>query len=393
MISKIPKSVLAIGLASLLINAATIVTFSATGLYLKTVLCISATSIGLLESVVEGVAYLTRTFSGVLSDFFKKRKIFIVLGFFFLTISKPILALVNTYSGIFFARTIDRIGNGIQASPRDALVSDLAPRQIKGSCYGLRQSLALIGSSIGGILGIVVMNLTNNNFQLLFLLATIPAIFAFLISVFFIRDAKINKASQRQKITLKSLKSLGHKFWLLMLVVAFFMLGKFSEVFICLHATDKFGLNIGWTPIFPVIYSFISTLVAYPMGKISDAIDRKKVLLFGICIFVLSHLSIGLAPNLYCIFIGCVLWGIHEGITDSTFASLISDFVPKELRGTSFGVYSLISSLSMVLASTLAGIISDKYGMHNAFIYGAFVGIIAILFLTGIYKILKNCAN
>ena len=130
MIRNIPRSIWAIGISSLLINAATAVVFSASALYLKTVLAVSITYIGTLESVVEGIAYFTRTFSGVLSDYFRKRKWFMVFGFALLTISKPMLAFSNTYIGIFISRTVDRLGNGLQASPRDALVSDLAPKEI-----------------------------------------------------------------------------------------------------------------------------------------------------------------------------------------------------------------------------------------------------------------------
>ncbi len=391
MIFNIPKSIWAIGISSLLINSATAVVFSASALYLKTVLEVSITYIGTLESVVEGIAYFTRTFSGILSDYFRKRKWFMVCGFALLTISKPMLAFSNTYIGIFISRTIDRIGNGLQASPRDALVSDLAPKEIKGSCYGFRQSLGLIGSTIGGLLGILVMRQSDNNFKLLFLLASIPAVLALCVLILFVKE-KINSYKNninKRKIQFSSIKELGKKFWLLMTLVIFFMLGKFSEVFICLHACDNFGLNVSWGTIFPVIYSLVSALVAYPIGKISDKIDRKNVLLFGFIIFTLSHLSIGLAPNLYFIFLGTILWGTHEGITDSMFASLISDYIPKELRGTGFGLYSLLSSVSMIFASIIAGYVSDKFGMHVAFISGAVLGTITIVILLAIKPFLS----
>lgn len=396
MIRSIPKSIWAIGISSLLINSATAVVFSASALYLKTVLEVSITYIGTLESVVEGIAYFTRTFSGILSDYFKTRKWFMVFGFSLLTLSKPMLAFSNTYIGIFISRTVDRLGNGLQASPRDALVSDLAPKEIKGSCYGFRQSLGLIGSTIGGLLGILVMRQSNNDFKLLFLLASIPAVLALCVLIVFVKE-KINNNNKdnisKKKIQFSSIKELGKRFWLLMSLVIFFMLGKFSEVFICLHACDNFGLNVSWGTIFPVIYSLVSALVAYPIGKISDKVERKNVLLFGFIIFTLSHLSIGLAPNLYFIFLGTILWGTHEGITDSMFASLISDYIPKDLRGTGFGLYSLLSSVSMIFASIIAGYMSDKFGIHMAFISGALLGIITIIILSIIKPFLSIDTN
>ena len=395
MIRNIPRSIWAIGISSLLINAATVVIFSASALYLKTVLAVSIAYVGTLEAIVEGIAYLTRTFSGVLSDYFRKRKWFMVFGFSLLTISKPMLAFSNTYVGIFISRTVDRLGNGLQASPRDALVSDLAPKEIKGTCYGFRQSLGLIGSTLCGLLGILVMRQSNNNFKLLFLLASIPAVLALLVLILFVKE-KINnnkETTSKRKIKLSAIKELGKKFWLLMTLVIFFMLGKFSEVFICLRACDDFGLNVAWGTIFPVIYSLVSALVAYPIGKISDKVDRKNVLLFGFIIFTLSHLSIGLAPNLYFIFFGTMLWGTHEGITDSMFASLISDYVPKELRGTGFGLYSLLSSISMMIANIIAGYLSSTLGIHMLFVSGAVLGIITIIILLSIKPLLAIDRN
>lgn len=395
MIRNIPKSIWAIGISSLLINSATVVIFSASALYLKTVLAVSIAYVGTLEAIVEGIAYLTRTFSGVLSDYFRKRKWFMVFGFALLTISKPMLAFSNTYIGIFISRTVDRLGNGLQASPRDALVSDLAPKEIKGTCYGFRQSLGLIGSTVGGLLGILVMRQSNNNFKLLFLLASIPALLALIVLVLFVKE-KINnnkETTSKRAIKLSAVKELGRKFWLLMTLVIFFMLGKFSEVFICLRACDNFGLNVAWGTIFPVIYSLVSALVAYPIGRISDKVDRKNVLLLGFIVFTLSHLSIGLAPNLYFIFFGTMLWGTHEGITDSMFASLISDYVPKELRGTGFGLYSLLSSVSMMIANIIAGHLSSTLGIHMLFISGAVLGVITIIILLAIKPLLAIDKN
>ena len=391
MIRSIPRSIWAIGISSLLINAATAVVFSASALYLKTVLAVSITYIGTLESVVEGIAYFTRTFSGILSDYFRRRKWFMVFGFALLTISKPMLAFSNTYIGIFISRTVDRLGNGLQASPRDALVSDLAPKEIKGTCYGFRQSLGLIGSTVGGLLGILVMRQSDNNFKLLFLLASIPAVLALCTLILFVKEKIHNNKENvsKRKIKFSSIKELGSKFWLLMTLVIVFTLGKFSEVFICLHACDNFGLNVSWGTIFPVIYSLVSAIVAYPIGKMSDKIDRKKILLLGFIIFTLSHMAIGFAPNLYFIFFGTILWGTHEGITDSMFASLISDYIPKELRGTGFGLYSLLSSVSMIFASIIAGYMSDKFGMHTAFISGSVLGIITIVILLSIMHLLS----
>ena len=171
----IPGTIWAIGISSLLINMATSVCFSGGALYLKTVLGVSTLTIGLIEAPTEAISYGVRVFSGVISDYFRKRKTIVVVGFIMITIAKPFLALSKTPMEVLAVKALDRIGNGIQATPRDALVSDSAPKETKGACFGLRQSLSVIGSALGGILGVLVMLASHNNFELVFLLAAIPA--------------------------------------------------------------------------------------------------------------------------------------------------------------------------------------------------------------------------
>ncbi len=388
----IPKTIWAIGISSLLINLATSVVFSGSALYLKTVLGVAVSTIGLIEAIVEGIAYSIRIFSGIISDYFKKRKILMIIGFIMLTISKPLLAFSKTFMGIFLARAIDRIGNGIQATPREALISDSSPKEIKGACFGLRQSLALIGSTLGGLFGIVVMFLSKNNFQLLFLLAGIPALIAVVILTIFVKEkqSENNIKNKRRKIKLNDLILLGWRFWILMLVVIIFMFGRFSEVFISLHACGNFGLNLAYGTAITMIFNLLSTIVAYPTGKLSDKIDRTSVLLIGFVFLFLAHISMGFATNLIWIFFGTVLWGIQRGMNDSLFSTLISDYIPKELRGTGFGVYYLIVSASTAFATIIAGIISQKSGEGMAFICGSVFATVAICLLIAFRKKLKN---
>lgn len=391
----IPSAIWAIGISSLLINLATSVVFSGSALYLKTVLGVAVSTIGVIEAVVEGVAYGIRIFSGIISDYFKKRKILMIIGFIMLTISKPLLAFSKTFMGIFIARAIDRIGNGIQASPREALISDSSPKEIKGACFGLRQSLALIGSTLGGLFGIVVMFLSKNDFQLLFLLAGIPALIAVFILAIFVKE-KQHKShnntenSNRRKIKFQDLILLGKNFWLLMFIVIIFMLGRFSEVFISLHACGNFGLNLAYGTAITMVFNLLSTIVAYPTGKLSDRIDRTHVLLIGFMVLFLAHISMGFATNLIWIFLGTIFWGIQKGMTDSLFSTLISDYIPEELRGTGFGVYYLIVSASTAFATIIAGFVSQKNGEGMAFICGAVFSFIALSLLVIFRKKLQN---
>ncbi|MDR3224110.1 MAG: MFS transporter [Holosporales bacterium] len=377
----IPRTIWAIGISSLLINTATAAIFSGSALYLKTVIGVSVAVIGYLEAVVEAVAYGIRIFAGVISDYLRRRKVLMIVGFVLIALSKPILALSKSYIEVFTARTIDRIGNGLQASPREALVSDSAPKESKGACFGLRQSLAVIGSTLGGLLGIIVMKITDNDFNCLFWIAAIPSTIAIVILILFVKEhvKTEEEKTKRRNIRFADLKLLGQKFWILMIVVVVFMLGRFSEIFISLHACGNFGLNIAYGTVITMIYNFVSTVVSYPIGKMSDSRGRLNLLLFGFATLLSAHLLMGFAINISMIICGTITWGIQRGISEGLFSTLVSDYVPKDLRGTGFGVYYFVVSISTAIASALAGKISHLAGEQWAFKMGIITSIVAIL--------------
>jgi MFS family permease len=340
---------------------------------MKAMLGATVSTIGLLEAVVEAISYAVRIFSGVMSDFLRRRKSVMLVGFVLLAIAKPLLAFSRSVSQVFLARTLDRIGNGIQASPREAFIGDIAPSESKGACYGLRQSLGVIGSTIGGIFGVIVMKFSDNNFELMFLLASIPAFISVFVIMFIVREKKVirSKAHLRRPIKFHDLKLLGFKFWLLMSIVAVFMLSRFSEIFIALHACDNYGLNIAYGTFISVLFNVTYTLSSYPAGKLSDKFEKTTILLFGFLILLLAHLIIYTAPNLYFLFLGTLIWGLQIGITQSIFAILVSDYVPKDLRGTGFGVFYFTTAISTATASLNAGFVSNASGTEaTAFLYG-----------------------
>ena len=387
----IPGTIWAIGLSSLLINLATSVIQSGSAVYLKSVLGIAVSTIGMIEAVVECIANTVKIFSGIISDYLRRRKWLMILGFVLLTISKPLMAISKNVSSIIVARTIDRIGNGIQASPRDALISDAAPKETKGACYGLRQSLAVVGSTLGGVFGMTVMKLSDDNFQLLFVLATIPAILAVIILIFFVTETLNHKQkADRRKIRIHDMKALGKRFWVLMLIVAIFMSARFGEFFMSLHACENLGMEKAYLFVITIIFNLFTTLSAFPTGKLSDRMNKITLLFIGVGVLFISDICIGCADNLAWIWIGSALWGIQRGISEGIFSILISDYVPKDLRGTGFGVYYIIVSASVFFANTIAGGVSQYFGEAMAYLTGAGICVIASVALLIFRRVLSQ---
>lgn len=405
--SIVPVSVWIIGAMMCLINISFVMIYSLSPIYLNTTLGISAIWIGLLEGVVEGMSFIMKLCSGMLSDYLRRRKIIMVAGYTLTVISKPLLALASSFGIVFAARIFERLGNGIQATPRDAMVGDIAPTKHRGACFGLMRSLGTAGSCLGGIVGAFAMYITNDNIPNVFWIATIPAACAFTILILFVKDPRkktINTAThqpmkkqERRPIHLSDLKLLGKPYWMLMVLVSVFMLARVSETLMVLHAHNNFELEKGFAPYIMSLYNSTYCLSSYPSGWLSDKYGRHMVLAFGIAALVISDFFLSYATNLYGFFIGVVIWGIQMGVAQSIFVALITDYVPADLRGTGFGFYYLISAISSVIAGLGGGAIAHYHGVANTFFVSMLIAIAALLvlllFLPRSQKVLAISAN
>lgn len=381
----IPSAIWGIGIAVFFINLSSVIIRSLLPVYMKSVLGVATSWIGILEGIVEGLSFLTKLLSGVFSDYLRRRKLIIIIGYTLSLMSRPLMAMFNTFHVVIAAKILERLGNGIQASPRDALVGDLSPRSIRGACYGLRISLGTAGSFFGALFGLILMYLNNDDYQKVFWFASLPALIAVLIMVFMIREPEQNlhpKDKQlRKPIHLSDIPRLGKDYWMLMIVVCIFLIAQLGEAIMVLHAHQNFGLSGKNTPLILLIYNSTYSLFSYPAGRLSDKFGRYNVLAFGFVCLIAGDLMLAYAWDVEIVLAGVALCGIQMAVTQSLFMSLVADSVPEDLRGTGFGMYYLICACSVVISNSSAGVIADQCGESISFLCSMFVAIIALVLL------------
>ena len=269
--SKIPLSIWAIGFASMLLNISTVMVFGVVALYLKQILGAGTGFIVMLEGFFEAMAFVMKLLSGLISDYLRRPKKVMVIGFAMVTISRPIFALFATVPMVIIARLFDRLGNGMQSTPRDALVGDLSPEGAKGACFGLRNAMATAGSFIGGGLGFVAMYNFDCSYQQVFMWASIPASVGFLLLLIFVNDphekeVTVDKKPIRHPLHIKDLARLGKPYWLLMIVAMVFMSSRIGESMLVLHATQSFGMDPSFAHGILILYNCTNSLFSYPVG-------------------------------------------------------------------------------------------------------------------------------
>ncbi len=353
--------------------------------YLVTVLGTSMATVGVIEGIAEATASITKIFSGALSDWLGKRKLLAAIGYGLAAFTKPIFPLASTVGWLVAARFVDRIGKGIRGAPRDALVADISPEQLRGASFGLRQSLDTVGAFIGPLLGIGLMWWTADNFKAVFWFAVIPAFLALALIIFAVRepDRVQGLRKVRNPISLTEIKNLGAAYWWVVAIATAFTLARFSEAFLILRAQNV-GLPIMMVPAVLVVMNIVYAVAAYPAGVMSDRANRIVVLAIGIVLLVAADLALALLPSIAGVAFSVVLWGLHMGFTQGLLATLVADTSPAELRGTAYGFFNLLGGLAMLAASVIAGVLWDAAGPQATFFAGAGFALVALAGLVAV---------
>jgi len=377
--SALPMGIWALGFVSMFMDISSELIHSLLPVFMGTVLGASMTTIGIIEGVAEATGAITKVFSGAVSDYLGKRKWLAGLGYGLGALTKPIFPLANTIGWVFTARFIDRIGKGIRGAPRDALVADIAPPELRGAAYGLRQSLDSIGAFIGPIAAMAFMVWLANDIRAVLWIAVIPAFVAVTLLVLGVKDPESSGANpgMRKLLTLADAKRLPLRYWLIVLLGAVFALARFSEAFLVLRAQD-IGLALGYVPLVLIVMNVAYTVTSYPAGVAADKANPRTLLIMGLGMLAAADLVLAAATSPLLALTGASLWGIHMGLTQGLFAKLVADNVPSELRGTGFGIFNLVSGSALLLASALAGALWTAFGAPAAFLGGAVFAILAV---------------
>ncbi len=381
---RIPAGIWALGFVSLLMDVSSEMIHALLPLFMVTTLGASTLAVGLVEGLAESTALVVKVFSGALSDYVGKRKGLAVLGYTLGALTKPLFAVATSTGMVLAARIVDRVGKGIRGAPRDALIADITPRDIRGAAFGLRQSLDTVGAFVGPLVAVGLMGLWANDFRRVFWVAVVPGAAAVLLLALGVHEPAPSEARRPvNPIARRSLARLGRAYWRVVVIGAVFALARFSEAFLVLRAQDSIPLAL--IPLVMVAMNIVYAATAYPFGRLSDRVDHRRLLGAGLLVLVAGDLVLASSHHWGVILAGVSLWGVHMGLTQGLLATMVAGAAPADLRGTAFGMFNLVSGVAMLGASLLAGLLWDALGPSYTFLAGAALALAALALLVARY--------
>lgn len=391
----IPASILVISAVSACLTCASCIFNTLLPVYMVTELKMSMRSMGLFEGVLEAFSYIVRMFSGVISDRMTSRKAAITLGFAMGAAAKFGMSFSASVPSLFMNKAVDRLANGVQAAPRDALIGDLAPASARSACFGLAQSLRKWGSAIGAMLAFMLMKASDNNYRLVFLLASFISLGACAAFVFLVpshpvaRDQEPAAGTCREPATnwyqrmqrraddiATGVRSMSPDFYRMLGVIALYGLGHVNESLLEARAIEV-GFGKAEATLVVATLCMVVFLCAYPLGRLADKHGLRAMFATGMTALVLGHLTLLTSAVFpHAVFVSCLFLGVHCAVFQGPLLSLVVGLSPPHLRGTAFGVYYTVMALVAVAGNTTMGTVWHMFSALHAFaLCGSFTAV------------------
>jgi MFS family permease len=353
---------------SLLNDSASEMIYPLLPVFLTSVLGATPVTIGVIEGAADGLASILKLVAGSVSDKLPRRKPLVVAGYALAAASRALIAAAGRWPTVLTARLIDRTGKGIRSAPRDAIIADVTPAADRGHAFGFQRALDHTGAVVGPLLALFFLNLLHVPMRTLFMIAVIPGAIGVVILLFLKEEPRNSRISEGP--ALEASVPLPSRFWLAIAAVALFSLANSSDAFLILQAHAS-GVSTAMLPALWAAHHVIKSLFSTRAGALSDRVDRRLLLVAGWCCYALIYVIFPFARSLWFFVVLFVLYAIPFTLSEGAERAWISDLVPAEGRGKSFGIYYLANGLCVLAGTILFGEIYQHIAPRAAFWTGA----------------------
>ena len=375
--ASLSRNTFLLAFASLFADISTEMLYPILPIFLTQTLKASGSVVGLIEGIAGATQNIVQGFSGALSDKLQRRKPVALVGYFLSAIGKPLMGAATVWQGVLGARFLDRLGAGTRSAPRDALIASSVDEANRGRAFGLEGVGDNMGAFLGPLLAVLLLIVWQLNIRLIFYLAVIPGLLAFLMVVF-VKERPV-AVTAKSKIDV-NLRQFSKPYWRYLIATALFGIGNSSNAFLILQTKD-IGASLTMTILIYAGFNLVSALISYPAGFLSDKLGRRNILLLAYAIFLVTYLGFALTRNVALIAVLFILYGLFQGIFRSVGKALASDYVPEQLRASGVGWYNTTVGLFGLVASLVAGLLWDQVGHAAVFLFGAGFAVVGAIAL------------
>lgn len=378
---KISRTVWVLSIVSLFTDVSSEMLYPIMPLYLKSI-GFSVVLIGILEGIAEATAGISKGYFGNLSDAKGKRLPFVQLGYLFSALSKPMMALFTWPAWVFSARTLDRLGKGVRTGARDALLSDEATAETKGTVFGFHRAMDTLGAAIGPAVALAFLYFYPESYRTLFFLAFIPGLIS-VFSTLFIKEKEHKRPAPDHRVGffgfVKYVSKSHKEYRMLLSGLLAFALFNSSDVFLLLMLKHH-GLSDSAMIGAYIGYNLVYAAFSYPLGILADKVGLKKMFIAGLVVFAFTYFGMAFTVNSVVLYVLLGFYGIYAASTEGVAQAWLSNTCENKDTATAIGAYEGFKSVATMLASFIAGLLWFYISPQATFLITGAATILIVLF-------------
>ncbi len=371
----ITRNVVILGWVSFFTDLASEMLYPVVPLFLVGTLGASPALLGMIDGLAEGISSGLRWIMGALSDRSRRRKPFVVAGYALSAFTRPLMGLAAFAIGwplFLVARCADRLGKSVRTSARDALIADSTEPQYRGAAFGFHRAVDTFGAVVGPLVALLIVTLKPDiPLAWLFFIAFVPGLLSALLALLAVKDTPHPPGEGKPP---SILQPFPRPFWTLIAANALFSLGNSSDSFLILRSKEL-GLKFSSVILAFALYNAVYSLGAIPLGRLSDRIGRKPVVISGWLFFAAVYLGFAWMKSPLAPWVLFPMYGLYQAFSEGVTKAMVSDVVPQHQRAGAIGLFYTVSGLGQLVASVVAGLVWHVRLFNNqlmlAFLIGA----------------------
>lgn len=368
---RLHRNVFAAGMVSLFNDASSEMIYPLLPLFLTGVLNASKGALGWVEGVAETTASLLKVASGLWSDRFRDRKAPMYVGYGLSLLARPFIALAGSWSQVLGARVLDRTGKGIRTAPRDAVIADCTPPEMRGRAYGFHRAMDTAGAAVGPALAMLLLGPLALPMRTVFWISVLPGLVA-LLFIGFIRDSPVPSGPRRPRASLAGVWRASPELRGFLLVTALFNLANSSDTFLLLRARES-GFSVVKVAGVYLLFNLVYAAVAHPIGIWADHWGVRKVTALSFFFYGAVYAGFALSGRRWEIVALFLTYGGFQAVEEGVKKAYLSHLIPDSSTATGMGLYNAVKGMCLLPASVLTGMLWDRYGS------GVALGVDAVL--------------
>ncbi|MGL6222380.1 MAG: MFS transporter [Steroidobacteraceae bacterium] len=368
--STLPRTVVVLGVVSLLNDASSEMITPLLPIFLTATLGAGPAIVGLVEGLAEATSSVLKLIAGRLADRGVDPKSLVLGGYGLSNATRPLLGLAAAWSAVLLLRFLDRVGKGLRTAPRDALIAGATPAAQRGRAFGFHRSMDHAGAVIGPLIAFALLA-AHVPLEHVFLASVVPGTLVLLLLAFGLPRGQPFMEPPRAAFAWGSLHG---RLRAMIVAAGWLALASVPEVFVVLWATNA-GMDVQWVPLVWAAASLAKMLIAMPAGIVSDRLGRVPVLLGGWTLRVIVLLALAALPSpaAWHVWLLFIAYAATLAVTEPAERSVIGDHAAEHERGTAYGLYHLASGLLVLPGAVMFGAIWQWFGSSAAFFVAASV--------------------